>query len=339
MNDLKNAKIDKREKWSEKIMFYDEFEIIDSPFQKIDEFKKSSERKPVRTDIAPEDYELIEKYIRQRDPQYDPQKKKNKFDNSKFVRELLMNFFNNVALDKSSFEDLYIILLMANPEDPETREGEIIGAIQGDDVFYSENTFNYHKGNKNKFNFIYHLREFNEENYNRLLLTLNYKDKLFFCVDENTQKDFVKTKIRLSDVYYDFDIDNAYFTIVNVNNYLDELYEGQYLCKGTSYYHKGVIALISPYDEFRVCMTCLWAFYHGFFNVSFEVKDIGEFHERTLPLTNNDELEKEYYSITTMHTREGALEMRIKDLDKDIELLTRMRQEKQDLLDEIRENK
>lgn len=110
-------------------MFYDNFELNKSPFQKIDEFKKTSpdNRTSVRTDISLEDYELVEKYIKMRDPDFDPKKKNNKFDNSKFVKELLMNFFNNVALDKQSFKDLYLILLVSNPEDIDKGHGEIIG--------------------------------------------------------------------------------------------------------------------------------------------------------------------------------------------------------------------
>ena len=322
-------------------MFYDNFEINKSPFQKIDEFKKTSpdNRTSVRTDISLEDYELVEKYIKMRDPDFDPKKKNNKFDNSKFVRELLMDFFNNVALDKQSFKDLYLILLVSNPEDIDKGHGEIIGAIQSNDVFYGENIFNYYRGDNNKFNFIYRLEKFNEENYKNLLYTLKYEDKLFFCVDENIQQDFVKTEMRLSDVYFEIDFDNAYFSIVNVNNYLDELCEGQYLCDTSNFYHSGVIVLTPNLDEFRLCMTCYWSFYHDTFSVSLDVEDIGEFNEQIIYRTNNDGIVKEYYSITTMLSREGALERRIKDLNKSIKELTRMRDEKQAMLDEIHEIK
>ena len=323
-------------------MCYDEFEINSSPFHKIDGFKKSSERVSVRTDIAPEDYELVEKYIKQRDPTFDPKKKNNNFDNSKFVRELLMDFLNNTAFDKSSFEDLYIILLLSKSQvsGEAIIDGEVIGAIEGKDIFYRENHFNYYKGNRNKFNFIYYLEEFNERQYNELFYSLRSKGRLFYHVDESIHDDFVKVKMRLTDVYPEIDIDNAYFTIVNVNNYLDGLYEGQYLYKGRRFQHMGVIALISPFDEFRICMTCLWSHYpDGFFQVSFEYKDIGEFNERTIYLTNNDDIVKEYYSITTTMTRESALEFQIDDLDKTIQALTLMKQEKQNMLDEIQKNK
>lgn len=74
-------------------MCYDEFELKCSPFQKINSFKKASERVSVRTDIAPEDYEIIEKYIRQRDPDFDPKNTKNKFDNSKFAERAIDELF------------------------------------------------------------------------------------------------------------------------------------------------------------------------------------------------------------------------------------------------------
>ena len=118
------------------------------------------------------------------------------------------------------------------------------------------------------------------------------------------------------------------------------LFEGQYVGKKYStYWHEGVIVLLDPYSEDRVCISLNWTFHDYEMKLELDVIDVGEFNVRTINETNIDELIKEYWSITNMYSREDALEMRIKDLNESIEQLTRMRDEKLALLDEIRENK
>lgn len=321
-------------------LYIDDIELENSPFKKIEGFKKSSERVSVRTDIAPEDYEIIEKYFKLRDPDYDPKKKNNKIDNSKLVRELLMDFFNNIALEKKSIEDLYFVLLLPKTQEVDEIEfkGEIVGAFQSDSAFYNENPFRFHRGIKKEFNFLFNIEEFNEQNYNDFIYLYHGNESLFFNVDKSIQGDFLKVRARFKELGLDIDIDDCYFTVINVNNYLDELHQGQYVCKDTYSYHKGVIALIDMFDENRICLTCQWRYTHDFFEVGFFAHDVGVFNEHIISMTD-DELVKEYYSIVTTMTREGFLERRIKDLDKSIEDLKRMKDEKQALLDEIREKK
>lgn len=320
-----------------------DFELKNSPFQKIDGFKKTSQdRVSVRTDIAPEDYEIIEEYIMKRDPDFDPKKKNNKFDNSKFVRELLMDFFNNITLEKKSFEDMYFVMLLPKDFDDSSDvelDGEIVGVIQDPESFYTENWFAHFKGKRNKYNFIYNLEEFNERNYNDFLYVYHGNDPIFTCVDKSIQHDFVKVKMRLSEVYHELDIDNCYFTIFNVNNYLDVLNKGQYTHGASKFHHEGLLVFLDGFDECRLTMTCEWALYHDNCMLSLIVEDIGKFNEFIINRSKNDELINEYWSISTMVSREGYLERRIKDLDKCIEDCTRMRDEKQALLDELRENK
>lgn len=325
-------------------MTFIDFEVRDSPFHKIDGFMKTNRQtsKSVRTDLSPEDYEIIEEYIMQRDPDFDPDKRNNKFDTSKFVRELLMDFFNNITLEKNSFEDMYFVMLLPREfDDPEDLEidGEIVGVIQDPESFYNANPFNYYKGKRNNFNFIFNIEEFNERNYNDLLYLYHGKDPLFTCVDKSIQHDFVKVKTRLSEVYHELDLDNCYFTIFNINNYLDVLNKGQYTHGASMFHHEGVLVFLDAFDEVRLTMTCQWALYHNNCMLSLIVEDTGKFNEHIIDRTKNDDLIREYWSITTMMTREGFLERRIKDLEKCIEDCTRMRDEKQALLDELRENK
>ena len=313
-------------------MTYGEFELKTSPFHKIDEFKpaKSGERVSVRTDIAPEDYRFVEKYINNREG----------FDNSKFVKELIKDFLNNFALDKRSIDDIYFILLLPKTQDPEDMEieGEIVGLIEDENAFYTGNPLKYHK-TKNEFNFIFYLDEFNERGYKDLLMLYHGKEALFFDVSKDIQHDFLKVKKRLSEVYHEIDLDECYFTLVNINNYLDVLNEGQYTYRDSKVYHEGLITLITPSHELKVCMTCQWCYFNDNIEVSFIVEDEGEFNESIIYRANNPEIKNEYYSITIVLSKEGALERQINSYKVSIDELTRLMNEKQALLDEIRNKK
>ena len=195
-------------------MLYEEIELKHTPFKKIDKLKeaKSGERVHVGTDISPEDFQYIEEYILKRDPEYKPQNKKNAFDKSKFLKELLFDFINNVSLKKKSFKDLYILLLLPKTEDPDELDdnGQIVGAVQTPDGFYMANAFRRIGFHAHDYNFIFSLKDFDEETY-KLLFFDKLEERAFFCVDERIQHDFFKTKARLSEVYDELDLDDCYF--------------------------------------------------------------------------------------------------------------------------------
>ena len=298
-------------------MVYDEFKLKETPFKKIDELKeaKEGERVSVRTDIAPEDFKLIEQYFRQRDPSYNIEKKKgNVIDRSKFVKELMLNFLNNNAIDKQCFKDIFVLMLLPDSHDPDEIEdkSEIVGAIQfQEDKAYAKvlnNAFKCHnKYFKNKFNYIYNVRKFNEETYNGHLFFDEIDERVFFCVDESIQHDFVKTKMRLSEVYYELDIDNCYLAVFNLNNYLDVLKEGQYVSRHSPYLHEGVLVLLDRHNDLKICLTFDWSFYNGRIELALDVYDEHEFDTWVLPQSNNDELIEEFKNLTVSLTPEDDL--------------------------------
>lgn len=277
---------------------YDEgFKIKQSPFKQIDEFKKASrdERVLMSVGISPEDHELIEKYIRQRDPD---------FDNAKFLKELMLNFINNTAMDKQCFDDIYVLLLLPKTQDPDELEdnGQIVGAIQFQDTCHQANilkhTFMTHnKYYKNRHTFIYDLKEFNEDLYNNFLPFDDMQERAFFCVDESIQHDFVKTKIRLSEVYFELDLDNCYFTVFSLNNYFDIMREGQYRSSYSSYYHEGALVLLDFSNDLKLCLTMNWSFNKGNIEIALEICDEDDFDSR-IYVNDNDELIEEYVNLT-----------------------------------------
>ena len=252
---------------------------------------------------------------------------------SKFIHELIVDFLNNITLEKKSFETLHIILLLPKTQDPDELElkGEIVGVLEGEDVL--KNPFKYAHGDRNKFNFIFNLEEFNERNYNYLLLLNRKKERLFFQVSQDIQDDFFKVKSRLSEVYHELDLDECYYTIVNVNNYLDVLNEGQYTSNWSSFHHEGFIVLLDPLDKLqRLCLSISWACYHDLCETTFEVIDEGDFNETILEQIDNVEILEEYSSITQVYSYEYALKKRIDDDKNHIEYWTQRLQEHEELL-------
>jgi len=308
-------------------MFEDGFEIKQSLFYKERDLKTSGKDKQIQSRIAPEVRKDLEDYFMKR---YNT----TEGVSSSFIHELIVNFLNSITTEKKSFEDLYIILLLPKTEDPDELEvkSEIIGTLQGDDVFF-RNPFKFQHGNRNKFNFIFNVEDFNERNYNDLLAMYKKKDALFFNVDESIQDDFVKVKMRLSELCYDIDLDNCYFTVVNVNNYLDELHEGQYTSNWSSFHHEGVIVLLDPFNKLkRFCMGIDWACYHDLCEVFFKVIDEGHFNETILEQIDNMEIVEEYSKITQAYSYEHALKKRIEDDKGQIDYWTQRLQEHEELL-------
>lgn len=307
-------------------MTYDGFEIKQSLFYKERDLKTSGKDKPIHSRIAPEVKEDLNDYFMKR---YNT----TEGVSSKFIHELIVEFLNNITLEKKSFENLHIILLLPKTQDPDELElkGEIVGVLEGEDVL--KNPFKYAHGDRNKFNFIFNLEEFNERNYNYLLLLNRKKERLFFQVSQDIQDDFFKVKSRLSEVYHELDLDECYYTIVNVNNYLDVLNEGQYTSNWSSFHHEGFIVLLDPLDKLqRLCLSISWACYHDLCETTFEVIDEGDFNETILEQIDNVEILEEYSSITQVYSYEYALKKRIDDDKNHIEYWTQRLQEHEELL-------
>ena len=287
---------------------YDEgFEIKQSPFKKIDEFQeaKRDDRVLMSAGISPEDHEIIVKYIRQRG---------NDFGNAKFLKELMLNFINNVAFDRCCFNDIFVILLLPKTQDPDELEdkGKIVGAIQFQEETYQsrmlKDSFMVHnEHHKNSFNFIFNLRDFNEDNYNYYLPFYDLQERAFFCVDESIQHDFVMTKMRLSEVYFELDVDNCYFTVISLNNYLDMLKDGVYVSKDTSYYHEGALVLLDLENDLKLYLTMDWRFDRGEIELALELHDEETFDIR-LHESYDKALIEEFENLTCSLSPEELLQ-------------------------------
>ena len=116
-----------------------------SPFYiERDEEAKAKERKNVRTDVSPQIYNAGEKYIKQRG---------NDFNNSQFVKELVLDFLNTHAFEQSYFRNLNAILLLPKNLNPDelNDKAQLIGFVDVEDDFKKMSLF--HGGANYRFNY------------------------------------------------------------------------------------------------------------------------------------------------------------------------------------------
>ena len=259
-------------------------------------------------------------------------------DKSKGIKEILMNFLNNLCQEQSYFKNLNAILLMPKTLDPGELNDkcELIGFVDAEDTFKDLALFHGGARYNFKYRFIYTLEEFNKTNY--FLLGLHKLDKSYlFDIDKQTQDDFDKVKSSLSELYEDIDIDDAYFVMFNLNNYLDIEDKGQYVSKSSELEHDGVIILLKNFDEI-VCALISWSYLSGDLSLSIDIKHISEFNSKYINQLSKREIAREYGSISTTLTRLESLERKREHSIEQIEY-HKQRIETLDELIEIEKNK
>lgn len=307
-----------------------------SPFYvERDEKTQKGKRKSVRTDVSPEVYQDIEKYIKQRG---------NDFDRSKFVKELVMNFLNNHAIEQKFFKDLNVILLLPKTSNPDelNEKAQVIGFIDGNEWLEITllNIFHGVVDYPLRYNFMFTLKEFDAYNYNNFLhyfnSLYNYEETIFFNIDKETQQDFDKVKARLSELYEDIDIDDAYFVMFTFNNYLDVLHDGVYRSKSSDMEHEGVIVLLEDLLE-GVFARIKWSYIQGELSLKFQFEDVKEFESKIVPDLSNHEIFKDFRNMSKTVSPLGKLQYNKKRLEREKDYLEGKLEEVSQMLIEIDE--
>ena len=293
-----------------------------SPFYvERDEKTQKNERKSVRTDVSPEVFQDIEKYIMQRG---------DDFDRSKFVKELVMDFLNNHAFEQKVFRNLNAILLLPKSTNPDeiNEKARVIGFIDSHEWLNITLANIFYGGGIDyplRYNFMYTLKNFNAYEYNSFLhyfnRLYNYDDRIFFNIDEKTQQDFEKVKTRLSELYENIDLDDAYFVMFSFNNYLDVLKDGVYKSKYDENEHEGVIVLFEDISNGLIARI-KWSYSHGELNYEFYFEELNKFESEYALELSNLELLQDFRKRTQMvSSNKGKLQFLRKQRLKEIEFL------------------
>lgn len=309
-----------------------------------DEKTQTGKRKSVRTDVSPEVYQDIEKYIMQRDIHYFRQTNEH-FDRSKFVKELVMDFLNNHAIEQKFFKSLNAILLLPKTSNPDelNEKAQVIGFVKGDDITEITllNIFHGVVDYPLTHNFIYTLKDFNEYNYKGFLHYFNvlykYDENIFFNIDKETQQDFDKVKSRLSELYEDIDIDDAYFVMFTLNNYLDVLKDGVYRSESSDLEHEGVIILLEDFYQ-GVFAHIKWSYIQHELSFSLQFDDVMNFEIEIKPRLSNPEILQDFKSITKSVSMKEKLILQRELVSKEVNYLEGKFEELKRLLKELDED-
>lgn len=261
-------------------------------------------------------------------------------DRSKGVRAILMDFLNNLCQEQKYFRNLQAIMLLPRSVKASelNQKGALIGFVDVEDNFKDLALFYSGSASyKNNFRFIYTLEYFNKTNYN--LLGLHKLDKSYlFDIDKKTQDDFESVKKRLSELYPDIDLDDAYFVMFNLNNYLDIEDKGQFMSKTSTYSHEGVIVLVEDFKH-MACARLKWAYLDGDFSLDVEFHHISHFNSKIMLELSNRDIFREYGSIHETVTREEAIKRKINSYKAQIKHLETSIEKAQKELDKIQDDK
>ena len=196
---------------------------------------------------------------------------------------------------------------------------------------------------------MYTLKEFNEDNYKGFLHYFNviykYDFNIFFNVDKDTQQDFNKVKSRLSELYEDIDLDDAYFVMFALNNYLDVLNDGVYISKSSALEHEGVIVLFEDILE-GVFARIKWSYLHQELSLSLQFESVKDFESEIAPDLSNLELLQDFNDRTQIVSNpEGKLLLKkkhtlneIKYIENEIKNFERLLEENKQKLKDIDED-
>lgn len=299
-------------------------------------------RKSLQAQVSPEVYHDFMQYVKNSD-----------LNKSQALSDVILNFLNNKVFESKLFRNLNVILLLPKTCNPDelNEKAQVIGFIDGHELLDITISNIFYGGGiyyPLRYNFMYTLREFNEENYKGFLHYFNklygYYENIFFNVDNETQKEFESVKKRLSELYQDIDIDDAYFVMFTFNNYLDILRDGVYRSKSSDLEHEGVIVLFEDISN-GVFARLKWSYIQDELSFSLQFEDVNDFESSIAFNLNNIEILQDFKETVQITSYpEGKLKFdrnhtlnEIKGIENEIEKLSKALQEKKEKLKDLDE--
>ena len=309
-------------------------------------------RQSLQAQVSPEVYNDFMTYVK--NTKY--VKANGDLNKSQALTDVVLNFLNNNVFEQKFFRNLNAILLFPKTCNPDeiNEKAQVIGFVEGDDYITLANIF-YGGGLDYPltYNFMYTLREFNEDNYKGFLHYFNvlYKTQgnIFFNIDEETQQDFDKVKSRLSELYQDIDIDDAYFVMFTFNNYLDVLHDGIYRSKSSALEHEGVIVLLEDISN-GVFARIKWSYLQHKLSLSLQFENVNDFEIEIAPRLSNLEILQDFQKRTQIVSNpDGKLQFMRKqtlneiayietEIEKFMKLLEENKQKLKDIDEDLSKN-
>lgn len=254
----------------------------------------------VSHDVEIELMQVIRNYNRE----HHIEKKKGKEQNAPALKHILIDFLNTHCIEQCSFKNLNALVIVSKEN-----TCELIGFVEGDVELDRQDPFEFKPLLENRFKFIYSLASFNKENYELLNLS-EVKGAEVFNISREKRGDFDSVREHLRPDQ-DRNIDDSYFALFSLNNYLDVLKDGVYVSRTSTYSHEGIVVLIDPEDhDRRVYLRFIWSYSRGELDLQLHVESKKDFNNKVLVSIKDYEVIEEYLQIDKEPSRKELKERR-----------------------------
>ena len=291
--------------------------LDDSPFMKTRDMTAPKGSPTLQAQVSQDMFDDFMRYALQYNIEHPTDKGRTNKSNP--LKHIVNEFLNGHTLERRSFDDLHVIMLMSNPFDYNMRKSAVIGFVRHGEKFTKFRPFSVSAQRQYQAGVVYALEEFDKPFFD--MLNLNSFDReVLFNIPPSIYGDFEAVREHLRELYEDIDFDNAFFVMFELNNYFDILQDGVYVSEHSQDKHDGAIVLCNPdYNIEMLCGRISWAYHDNALDFEFHVEDEGFFRlelSGKLPPAPY----REFWSISTgfMQADISKLEMALKEKEQSI---------------------
>ena len=238
------------------------------------------------------------------------------------LRMLFIKELDNLCLDKKTFNNLECFMLIPKTDDVLmlNNKSQVIAIVNTEADF--KETYNHKRPFNDDYNLTYDLIDF-ESKYliDDLKILQNTKDSCVYNTSMNDLRHFEVFRKRQKELYsgngenFDLNVDDCYFVRFPLNNYLDELSEGQYQHKEYKENHIGVYVLHDVVRERKLFLLTNFYYlseYEVQLQIDIELADERKVMHHILQSEDDKLLEAMKEALSDKHRKDKLLELKQK---------------------------
>lgn len=246
--------------------------------------------------------------------------KKQGLNFSEGMRNLCFKELDNLCLDRKTYNNLECFMLIPKTDDVFmlNNKSQVIAIVNTEADF--KETYNHKRPFNDDYNLTYDLIDF-EGKYiiDDLKILQNTKDSCVYNTSMNDLRVFDLFRDRQRELYddvgenFDLNVDDCYFVRFPLNNYLDELIEGQYQHKEYKENHIGVYVLHDVVRERKLFLLTNFYYlseYETQMQIDIELADERKFVQNILQSKDDKLIEAMKEALSDKHRKNKLLELK-----------------------------
>lgn len=246
--------------------------------------------------------------------------KKQGLNFSEGMRNLCFKELDNLCLDRKTYNNLECFMLIPKTDDVFmlNNKSQVIAIVNTEADF--KETYNHKRPFNDDYNLTYDLIDF-EGKYiiDDLKILQNTKDSCVYNTSMNDLRVFDLFRDRQRELYddvgenFDLNVDDCYFVRFPLNNYLDELIEGQYQHKEYKENHIGVYVLHDVVRERKLFLLTNFYYlseYEIQMQIDIELADERKFVQNILQSKDDKLIEAMKEALSDKHRKNKLLELK-----------------------------